>query len=114
MPMGRLLLQRLPALQPSHWPQRAMPRILTCSPTRLSSTPGPTAVISPDGSTPMISGNDAPWGDFPARAITSNPRLTETAPTRTRTSPSPGSGSETSSYCITSGGPNSWTTMAFI
>ena len=69
--------------------------------------------MTPDGSTPGVSGSVTRRAYLPARTTVSSVRLTETAWTLISTSPGPGSGVGTSSSFITPGGPNSRITMAF-
>src|SRR5262245_53801674 len=86
---------------------------VTRSPTFRPVTPGPTLAMTPDGSTPGVSGRLTRRAYFPALTTVSRVRLTDTAWTLISTSPCPGSGVGTSSSFITLGGPNSRTTIAF-
>src|SRR5712691_49072 len=88
--------------------------VTTRSPGLRSLTPGPTAATTPEGSTPSTCGSLTGTAYAPARTTRSSVRFTDTARTSTSTSSASGAGVGTSSRRITSGGPNSRMTMAFI
>src|SRR6266513_1082545 len=89
-------------------------RVTTRSPGLRAITPGPTAATTPDGSTPSTCGSWIGTEYAPDRTTRSSVRFTDTAWTSMSTSPACGAGVGTSSSRITSGGPNSRMTMAFM
>src|SRR5947199_4896264 len=88
--------------------------VTTRSPLLRAVTPGPTAATTPDGSTPSTCGSFTGTAYAPARTTRSSVRFTDTARTSMSTSSASGTGVGTSSRRITSGGPNSRMTIAFI
>src|SRR5712691_3739379 len=88
--------------------------VTTRSPGLRAVTPGPTAATTPEGSTPSTCGSLTGTAYAPDRTTRSSVRFTETARTSMSTSPASGTGVGTSSRRITSGGPNSRMTMAFM
>src|SRR6267143_171636 len=88
--------------------------VTTRSPGLRALTPGPTAATTPDGSTPSTCGSLIGTAYAPARTTRSSVRFTDTARTSISTSPACGTGVGTSSSRITSGGPNSRMTIAFM
>src|SRR2546427_520062 len=88
--------------------------VTTRSPRLRALAPGPTAATTPDGSTPSTCGSLTGTAYAPARTTRSSVRFTDTAWTSMSTSPASGTGVGTSSRRITSGGPNSRMTMAFM
>jgi len=88
--------------------------VATRSPGLRAVTPGPTAATTPDGSTPSTCGSLTGTAYAPDRTARSSVRFTDTARTSMSTSPASGTGVGTSSSRITSGGPNSRMTIAFM
>src|SRR5213594_1830261 len=88
--------------------------VTTRSPGLRALTPGPTAATTPEGSTPRTCGSLTGTAYAPARTTRSSVRFTDTARTSMSTSPASGTGVGTSSSRITSGGPNSRMTTAFM
>src|SRR5689334_20797092 len=88
--------------------------VTTRSPRLRVVTPGPTSATTPDGSTPSTCGSFTGTAYAPDRTTRSSVRFTDTAWTLTSTSPASGAGVGTSSSRITSGGPNSRMTTAFM
>src|SRR2546425_10797336 len=88
--------------------------VTTRSPGLRALVPGPTAATTPDGSTPSTCGSLIGTAYVPDRTTRSSVRFTDTAWTSMSTSPASGTGVGTSSRRITSGGPNSRMTIAFM
>src|SRR6266849_483605 len=88
--------------------------VTTRSPGLRAVTSGPTAATTPDGSTPSTCGSLIGTAYVPDRTTRSSVRFTDTAWTSMSTSPASGTGVGTSSRRITSGGPNSRMTIAFM
>src|SRR6267378_2056694 len=88
--------------------------VTTRSPGLRAVVPGPTAATTPDGSTPSTCGSLIGTAYVPDRTTRSSVRFTDTAWTSMSTSPASGTGVGTSSRRITSGGPNSRMTTAFM
>src|SRR6267378_4497066 len=88
--------------------------VTTRSPGLRAVVPGPTAATTPDGSTPSTCGSLIGTAYVPDRTTRSSVRFTDTAWTSMSTSPASGTGVGTSSRRITSGGPNSRMTIAFM
>src|SRR6266853_1303221 len=88
--------------------------VTTRSPGLRALTSGPTAATTPDGSTPSTCGSLTGTAYAPDRTTRSSVRFTDTAWTSMSTSPASGTGVGTSSNRITSGGPNSRMTIAFM
>src|SRR2546425_3799994 len=89
-------------------------RVTTRSPRLRAPAPGPTAATTPDGSTPSTCGSLTGTAYVPDRTTRSSVRFTDTAWTSMSPSPASGTGVGTSSRRITSGGPNSRMTIAFM
>ena len=87
-----------------HWRRHAAKYTHTRSPTRASSTPSPTASITPAPSCPGTWNSNATSPVVPARDFQSV-GLTPATTTRTSTSPGPGTGVGTSSTARTDDAP---------